>query len=179
MAQMGSGGILSWHGTKYFSSVLEGENFAIKPNCSIRSRISSFAAPFRRNLENTWWSSSRLRTPLSLTSCQSLETLGSWVIKCRVIKRFFQVMPLFWINSNICGVRGLALDWIRSCFASRMQYIQLNGHRSLKRFLLCLNKAYSLLNFISCLPTIPMYSCYIPTFPKQYQYQSCNNTTNS
>ena len=60
-----------------------------------------------------------------------------------------------------------------------MQYIELNGHRSLKSFLLCLNNASSLLNFISCSPTKPMYSCYIPTFPKQYQDQSCNNTRNS
>ena len=172
MAQMESGGILSWHGTKYFTSVLEGENFAIKPNCSIRSRMSSFAAPFRRNLENTWWSSSMLRTPLSLTSCQSLETLGSWVIKCREIKRFFRrclyfswplkqswrriLCQYFFINSNICGNRGLALDWIRSCFASRMQYIELNGRRSLQILLLCLNNTSSLLNFIFCLPTIPI-----------------------
>ena len=160
MAQMESGGILSWHGTKYFSSVLDGENFAIKPNCSIRSRMSSFATPFRRNLEITWWSSSMLRTPLFLTSCHSLETLGSWEIKRRLITRFFR---RFWenrshclyfswplksswcrrschysfINSNIHGIRGLALDWIRSCLASRMQYVEFNDHRSLRNEISC------------------------------------------
>ena len=35
-----------------------------------------------------------------------------------------------------------------------MQYIELNGRRSLKILLLCLNNASSLLNFIFCLPTI-------------------------
>ena len=80
MAQRESGGTLSWDGTKYFSSVLGGENFAIKPNCSIRSRMSSLTKSFRRNLENTCSTSSMLRTPLSLSFSQCLETFGSWEI---------------------------------------------------------------------------------------------------
>ena len=30
------------------------------------------------------------------------------------------------------GIRGLALDWIRSYFSNRKQYVEYNGHRSLR-----------------------------------------------
>ena len=94
MAQRESGGTFSWDGTKYFSSVLTGENFAIKPNCSIKSKISSLTTPFRRNLENTCSTSSMLRTPLSLSFSQCLETLGSWkIIKWGVITESLKRNP--------------------------------------------------------------------------------------
>ena len=42
------------------------------------------------------------------------------------------IMPSFLINSNITGIRGLALDWIRSYFSNRKQYVEYNGHYSLR-----------------------------------------------
>ena len=68
---------VSWAGTKYFTSVGETENYAIKPNRSIMSKISSLIIPCWRNLEKTWSTSSILRTPLCSTSCQYLDCTGS------------------------------------------------------------------------------------------------------
>ena len=36
-----------------------------------------------------------------------------------------------------CGIRGLALDWIRSYFSNRKQYVEYNGHRSLRSEISC------------------------------------------
>ena len=36
-----------------------------------------------------------------------------------------------------CGIRGLALDWIRSYFSNRKQYVEYNGHRSLRNEISC------------------------------------------
>ncbi|MCG8404332.1 MAG: hypothetical protein MI923_03945, partial [Phycisphaerales bacterium] len=35
------------------------------------------------------------------------------------------------------GIRGLALDWIRSYFSNRKQYVEYNGHRSLRNEISC------------------------------------------
>ena len=35
------------------------------------------------------------------------------------------------------GIRGLALDWIRSYFSNRKQYVECNGHRSLRYEISC------------------------------------------
>ena len=36
-----------------------------------------------------------------------------------------------------CGIRGLALDWIRSYFSNRKQYVESNGHCSLTNEISC------------------------------------------
>ena len=46
-------------------------------------------------------------------------------------------MPSFLINSNITGISGLALDWIRSYFSNRKQYVEYNGHHSLRNEFCC------------------------------------------
>ena len=35
------------------------------------------------------------------------------------------------------GIRGLALDWIRSYFSNRKQYVEYNGHRSSRNEISC------------------------------------------
>ena len=35
------------------------------------------------------------------------------------------------------GIRGLALDWIRSFFSNEKQYVEYNGHRSLRNEISC------------------------------------------
>ena len=51
--QSSTGDDFNWAGTKYFSSFGETENLAIKPNCSIMSRMSSLMIPGPIKLENT------------------------------------------------------------------------------------------------------------------------------
>ena len=72
-----SGGDLSRPGTKYFTSVGKAANLAIKPNCSIMSKMSSLTRPCWMNLEKTPSTSSMLRTPLDSTSGQYLDCTGS------------------------------------------------------------------------------------------------------
>ena len=70
--QSPTGDAFNWAGTKYFSSVEETENLAIKPNRSIMSKMSSLIIPCPMKLENTWSTCSMLRMPLPSSSRQYL-----------------------------------------------------------------------------------------------------------
>ena len=81
------------------------------------------------------------------------------------------------------GIRGLALDWIRSYFSNRKQYVEYNGHRSLRNEISCgvpqgsilgplffllyindINNVSNLLNLILFADdnnSLTMYSCHI------------------
>ena len=78
--QSPTGDAFNWPGTKYFSSVEETENLAIKPNRSIMSKMSSLIIPCPMKLENTWSTCSMLRMPLPSSSRQYLAYKGIYII---------------------------------------------------------------------------------------------------
>ena len=46
------------------------------------------------------------------------------------------------------GIRGLALDWIRSYFSNRKQYVEYNGHRSSRNEISCGVSQHSILGLL-------------------------------
>ena len=75
--QKSSGDGSSWAGTKYFTSLGEGENLAIKPNFSMMSKMSSLITPCWINLEKTSLTCSKQRMPFFFSSYQYLVCTGS------------------------------------------------------------------------------------------------------